>query len=61
MNNKWIVTYRVAGFPGEQKSGPYDTWEIAEEHRLDIAGFEGVEGAACCVAPDEPAPVVVAD
>lgn len=45
---KYAVKYKVAGFGDgqgaatDQQTEPYDTLEIAEEHRRDIAGFEGV-------------------
>ena len=41
----YFVEYRVRGFDGIQKAGPYKSQEEADEHKRDIAGFEGVEGA----------------
>jgi hypothetical protein len=44
----YVVKYKVRGFgdgegpESDQQAGPYDTWELAEEHRADIHGFEGV-------------------
>ncbi len=37
---KWSIDNLTYG-----PAGPYDTYELAEEHRLDIRGYEGVEHA----------------
>lgn len=42
----FIVKYQVIGFPGTQEAGPFLTRDIADQHRDDIAGYEGVFGAA---------------
>lgn len=35
----FYVQYRIEGFEGLQKAGPYLTREIANGHRDDIAGY----------------------
>lgn len=55
MKTQWIVQYLVTGFEGVKEAGPYETREIAEEHKADIEGFEGVTEARIFmrVVPDE--------
>ncbi len=41
---KYYVMWKIAGtYYGP--NGPYESEEIAEAHRLDIKGYEGVEHA----------------
>lgn len=41
----YFVSYNVDGIPGGMLDGPHKSYEIADEHRKDIAGFEGVSNA----------------
>jgi hypothetical protein len=36
------VRYRVSGYEQEFETEAYSTYEVASEHRQDIAGYEGV-------------------
>lgn len=38
---KIYIDYEVEGF-GKQTAGPYKDYTEAQEHKRDIAGFEGV-------------------
>ena len=50
---KWAVEYQIPSFgPEIRHSPPYDTEQVAQSHRDDIAGFEGV--AYAIVVPVKP-------
>lgn len=49
------VKYSVEGFPGERTAGPY-TKEVAQSHRDDIAGYEGVSYAITIEIKEENGP-----
>ena len=49
---EYVVIYEVAGF-GQRTAGPYPSWEVAVEHRDDIAGFDGVSNAFIAEQPKE--------
>jgi len=54
---KYVVKYKVRGFGADgdedRKTEPYETWEVAEEHRQDIAGFEGIYDCRIVEAEEE--------
>jgi len=54
---RWRVAYEIAGF-GVQFSPAYLGAELADEHRRDIAGFEGVLWAILVPVPEPVQPVV---
>lgn len=39
---RFFVEYRIAGFPQLFRTQGFETIEIANQHRDDIAGYEGV-------------------
>lgn len=56
----FIIKYQIVGFAGVQEAGPYITQEIAEQHRADLAGYEGVHDVQIEEVP-APAPKSVWD
>jgi hypothetical protein len=42
---KYKVKYEVEGYDKEYETEAYETWELAESHRLDIKGYDGVKWA----------------
>jgi hypothetical protein len=36
------VRYKIKGFEGEKETKAYDSYELADEHRLDIKSYDGV-------------------
>ncbi len=47
----WVVRYHVEGHGGHVfETEPYDSFWLAEEHRRDIAGYEGVHTAHVAAA-----------
>lgn len=40
---RWYIRYRVEGFPGEHRAGPY-SWDRAVDEMRDISGYAGVHG-----------------
>lgn len=57
---KFTVKYKITGFEGSEPngefvdtSGPYKTWDLAEQHQQDIRGFEGCEYAYVYALPAE--------
>lgn len=37
----YFVTYKITGFEGEKKAGPYTAEEVSYQ-KFDISGYEGV-------------------
>lgn len=52
------IRYKIQGLTGDKQhvAGPYDTWALAEEHRLDISSFEGVTECWMFEKPHEEEP-----
>ena len=45
MATAYVVRYRVRGFDGERRTEVYMDERAAEDHAVDIRGYEGVEYA----------------
>lgn len=50
---KWFVEYKVAGFPGLQKAGPYGSSSEAQMQAKDIQGYEGVHAVEIVERPEQ--------
>lgn len=55
---EFYVHYKVRGFDGEKKAGPYVGANEAEAQRADIASFEGVYGVEVRTADGKPVRLV---
>lgn len=42
INEHYTVRYRVRGYEKEFETEAYPTWELADQHKQDIKGYEGV-------------------
>jgi hypothetical protein len=53
MSGEFKVRYRVQGHEQEFETEYYHSWSIAESHRQDIAGYDGVYNAYLVPKPEE--------
>jgi hypothetical protein len=52
MNQSYFVEYEVDGFQGVKQAGPYQGQE-AEDHMLDIKGYDGVRNVKLVPVDEE--------
>jgi len=48
---QYMIHYRIDGFEGDQKAGPYKGYAEARKHRTDIQGYEGVRDVRILICP----------